>query len=76
VDNAFSVAQVRPLIPASPDSTILVTSRRQARGLLLAGFHPVDLDYLTPDAGAALLASLLGRSSGTDTSALELLTKF
>lgn len=73
VDNAISVEQVRPLIPASPDSTIFVTSRRQARGLLLAGFHPVDLDYLTPDAGAALLASLLGRPSDAETSALRAL---
>ena len=73
VDNAFSAEHVRPLIPASATSTILVTSRRRARGLLLAGFHPVDLDYLTPDAGTALLADLLAGSPDTDLTALRAL---
>ncbi|HKS44443.1 MAG TPA: hypothetical protein VJT49_04880 [Amycolatopsis sp.] len=35
-----------------------MTSRRQLRGLLLAGLHPVDLDHLTPHAGGTLLAAL------------------
>ncbi len=61
VDNVFSAEQVRLLIPASPSSTILATSRRQLRGLLLAGFHPVNLTYFTPDAGGTLLAALLGQ---------------
>ncbi|MFD5089204.1 hypothetical protein ACFWMR_01290 [Amycolatopsis thailandensis] len=61
VDNIFSAEQVRLLIPASPSSTILATSRRQLRGLLLAGFHPVDLTYFTPDAGGTMLAALLGQ---------------
>lgn len=73
VDNAFSAEQVRPLIPTSPTSTIVATSRRQIRGLLLAGFHLVDLDYLTPDAGGTLLAALLGKSSFGDIGPLRVL---
>lgn len=73
VDNAFSAEQVRPLIPASPSSTIFATSRRQLRGLLLAGFRPVDLTYFTPDTGGTLLATLLGQPSLSDLDELRAL---
>ncbi|WP_414939700.1 hypothetical protein [Amycolatopsis sp. cmx-11-51] len=73
VDNVFSTEQVRLLIPASPSSTILVTSRRQRRGLLLAGFHPVDLTFFTPDAGGTMLATLLGQPPPGDLCVLRAL---
>lgn len=70
VDNASSVEQVHPLIPASPNTTILATSRRRLRGLFLYGFREVTLDYLTPHAGSELLTALLARPSIPDSASL------
>ncbi|HEX5115964.1 MAG TPA: ATP-binding protein [Pseudonocardiaceae bacterium] len=70
IDNASSTEQVHPLIPTSPASTILVTSRRSLRGLILTGFHQVELDYFTPYAGGGLLAALLARTPVADEGAL------
>jgi tetratricopeptide (TPR) repeat protein len=66
VDSAFSAALVRPLIPASPTSTIVATSRYRLRGLVLDGFQPVDLDCLDPHAGGLLLDALLSSSRPQD----------
>ena len=58
LDNAASVAQVRPLIPASAGCLVLVTSRRRLKGLDDA--YPVPLDVLPPADARALLSTVAG----------------
>lgn len=61
LDNAYSAAQVRPLVPASPTALTVVTSRRRLAGLGVDGaaFHQVDV--LDPAAAVELLSRRLGR---------------
>jgi hypothetical protein len=59
LDNAASVEQVRPLVPAG--STCLVTSRTHLAGLVVAeGARPLPLGVLTPAAARRLLTGQLG----------------
>ena len=61
LDNARDAGQVRPLLPASPGSMVVVTSRSQLAGLVATeGAHPLPLGALTADEAAELLASRLG----------------
>lgn len=60
LDNAGSVAQVRPLLPASPHSLVVVTSRRRLSPLLASGAQLVSLDPLVVEDGVAMLAKVLG----------------
>jgi tetratricopeptide (TPR) repeat protein len=66
VDNAFSAALVRPLIPASPTSTIVATSRYRLRGLVMDGFQTVDLGCFEPGAGGLLLDAFLSEPTPPD----------
>jgi DNA-binding SARP family transcriptional activator len=61
LDNARSVAQVRPLLPSGPGVFALVTSRDKLGGLIARdGARRLDLDLL-PEADAVdLLANILG----------------
>lgn len=68
VDSAVSAALVRPLIPASPTSTIVATSRYRLQELVMAGFQPLDLGCFEPHAGGSLLAALLGQPTPPDQS--------
>jgi tetratricopeptide (TPR) repeat protein/transcriptional regulator with XRE-family HTH domain len=62
LDNAHSAAQVRPLLPASTGSRVLVTSRDRLTGLLARdGAHRLSLGVLDSEEAAELLARLLGR---------------
>jgi DNA-binding SARP family transcriptional activator/tetratricopeptide (TPR) repeat protein len=61
LDNAADAAQVRPLLPASPGSLVLVTSRDRLGGLVAReGAVRLRLDTLTPAESLALLGRVLG----------------
>jgi DNA-binding SARP family transcriptional activator/tetratricopeptide (TPR) repeat protein len=62
LDNASNAAQVRPLLPGSPDCLVVVTSRNQMAGLVAAeGATLVSLDVLGDDEAREMLARRLGR---------------
>ena len=61
LDNASDVAQVRPLLPASPRCLVLVTSRRELSALAASeGARLVSLDVLTEPEALELLSARLG----------------
>jgi DNA-binding SARP family transcriptional activator/tetratricopeptide (TPR) repeat protein len=63
LDNARDAGQVRPLLPASPASLALITSRNQLTGLLAAdGAHVLTLDVLSQAEAQELLVRRLGRA--------------
>ncbi|HEV7974638.1 ATP-binding protein [Amycolatopsis sp.] len=74
LDNAFSAAQVRPLLPASGDSTVVVTSRWRLAGLSLDGGRFIEVDPLSVDDSVELLGNIVGRGrlAGEDDQAAEL----
>ena len=61
IDDARDAGQVWPLIPGSPGCLVLVTSRVELPGLLVAaGARPVRLDPLGPQQACELLGRRLG----------------
>jgi tetratricopeptide (TPR) repeat protein len=58
LDNASTERQVRPLLPASPTCAVIVTSRR--RLATIEGALPIDMETLSLEDGAALLAKIAG----------------
>ena len=61
LDNARSTEQVRPLLPASPGSMAVITSRNQLTGLVAAeGARLLPLGVLSDAEAAELLAGRLG----------------
>lgn len=61
LDNALDAAQVRPLLPGSAGSVVVVTSRSRLSGLIAAeGAYPLILDLLSPDEARHMLVSRLG----------------
>jgi DNA-binding SARP family transcriptional activator len=60
LDDATSHEQVRPLLPGTAGSLVLITSRRRLAALEDAAV--ISLDILAPDEATALLARLAGRS--------------
>ncbi len=63
LDDAAGHEQVRPLLPGTPGSLVLITSRRRLAALDDAAV--VSLDTLTPGEAAGLLARLAGRADVT-----------
>lgn len=63
LDDARDAAQVRPLLPGSGGSAVLVTSRSSLTDL--SGARPLDLGVLAPSEAADLFTSIVGpRASG------------
>jgi DNA-binding SARP family transcriptional activator len=61
LDNATGAAQVRPLLPGSPDCLVVVTSRNEMAGLVAAdGAWPISLDVLSDDEACELLNRRIG----------------
>jgi transcriptional regulator with XRE-family HTH domain len=61
LDNARDPEQVRPLLPGDPACTVVVTSRNQLTGLIVAdGARPLFLDVLTRAEASELLTRRLG----------------
>jgi DNA-binding SARP family transcriptional activator/transcriptional regulator with XRE-family HTH domain len=60
LDNARDEQQVRPLLPASPASLVLVTSRHQLAGLAADGARLLTLDVLPHGEATQLLSARLG----------------
>jgi tetratricopeptide (TPR) repeat protein len=58
LDNAGGESQVRPLLPGTPQSAVLVTSRARLGGL--PGAVHVDLDLFDPGHSVELLARIAG----------------
>jgi DNA-binding SARP family transcriptional activator len=66
LDNARDAEQVRPLLPGTPGSLVLVTSRDQLAGLIaLDGATPLTLDLLTDEEAHDLLTQRLGHDRVT-----------
>lgn len=61
LDDALSAAQVRAVLPASPSSLVVVTSRHRLAGLVSDGAHLIDVGTLPADDAVALLAATAGR---------------
>jgi tetratricopeptide (TPR) repeat protein len=60
LDNAVSAAQVRPLLPSSPRSVAVVTSRWRLSGLSIDGARFVEVDPLNVADSVALLDKVVG----------------
>ena len=73
LDNALNTEQVRPLLPGSPGSLALVTSRNELTGLIAAeGAYPLSLDLLSVEEAYDLLARRIGeRRVATEPQAAE-----
>jgi len=62
LDNAASAEQVRPLLPGSPGSVVVVTSRDRLSGLVAShGARRLTVDPMSTDEANALLMQILGR---------------
>jgi DNA-binding SARP family transcriptional activator len=60
LDDARAAAQVLPLLPASSNSLVLITSR--SRLIDLDGAHWISLGMMTPQDSTALVAETLGKA--------------
>ncbi|WP_257041322.1 AfsR/SARP family transcriptional regulator [Streptomyces sp. TLI_55] len=58
LDDAAGAEQLRPLLPGTTESVVIVTSRRRLTGL--PGIRSIELDVLPPDDAMALFRSVAG----------------
>ncbi|MFE7033734.1 tetratricopeptide repeat protein [Streptomyces sp. NPDC057621] len=66
LDDVRNEEDVRLLVPASPSSAVLVTSRATLTGLVLEGARLLRLDAMAADDAMTLLLRLAGRDNGTE----------
>lgn len=66
LDNAYSAAQVRPLLPAASRCVVVVTSRWRLAGLRLNGARFVEVDPLSVDDSMRMLDTIVGAERFTD----------
>ncbi|MGW1560549.1 AfsR/SARP family transcriptional regulator [Streptomyces sp. NPDC002144] len=72
LDNAASAAQVRPLLPGSPNCRVLITSRDSLSALVAVhGAHRVVLDALDLTDSLALLRALTGERVDAERASAE-----
>jgi tetratricopeptide (TPR) repeat protein/transcriptional regulator with XRE-family HTH domain len=72
LDNAAEEQQVRPLLPASPGSLVVVTSRSQLGGLAAAdGARLLTLDVLTHGEAVQMLTARLGDRAAAERDAVD-----
>ncbi|WP_160150265.1 AfsR/SARP family transcriptional regulator [Nonomuraea solani] len=72
LDNAASAEQVRPLLPGTHDTLMVITSRdRLATLVALHGAHRVELDLLPRTDAVHLLRRLLDERAGTDPGSVD-----
>jgi tetratricopeptide (TPR) repeat protein len=60
LDNAFSAAQVRPLLPACANGAVVITSRWRLAGLSLDGARFIEVDPLSVNDSVRLLHNIVG----------------
>jgi tetratricopeptide (TPR) repeat protein len=60
LDDALSAAQVAPLVPSSPESVTVVTSRSRLGALTARGARVIPVDGLGPAAALELLTRTIG----------------
>ena len=75
LDNARDEQQVRPLLPASPGSLVIVTSRRQLTGLAAAdGARLLTINVLTDEEARQMLTARIGatRAAGEPAALAEI----
>ncbi|GIH17715.1 AfsR/SARP family transcriptional regulator [Rugosimonospora africana] len=61
LDNARDAEQVRPLLPGAPGCLVVVTTRQQPTGLVIAeGARPLTLGLMSPAEARELLARRIG----------------
>jgi hypothetical protein len=76
LDDAISAAQVRPLLPASPSTVVLVTARSRLGGLLGDGAALLPVEPLTDEPALALLTGAIGHERvGRDPAATAALVR-
>ena len=72
LDDAYSAAQIRDLLPSSPTSLVIVTSRRWFDELGVAGFGEIRIGRFTDEVSAALLRHSIGPALvGAETEAVR-----
>ncbi|QYC41981.1 Regulatory protein AfsR [Nonomuraea coxensis DSM 45129] len=72
LDNAASADQVRPLLPGTHDTLVVITSRDRLAALVaLHGAHRVELDLLPRADAVHLLRRLLGERAGADPGSVD-----
>jgi tetratricopeptide (TPR) repeat protein len=76
LDNAASAEQVRPLLPGSGSSAVLVTSRNRLAGLVARdGAHRIELDALPLADAVGLLQDRIGAGVAAEQDVLESLAQ-
>jgi tetratricopeptide (TPR) repeat protein len=60
LDDALTAALVTPLLPSSPESLAVVTSRQRLGGLAVRGARVIHLERLDSDAALELLSRIIG----------------